>query len=131
MLAGTQELNKFEKAFKDPEFIKMFAEYAEEISDPKVSLSAIMARQLRPCRMQPPRRLCEAAPDDPATLRPLQNRAETDAYLRQMETESRVEEVYGKGVLLIVPEEGFVVKTTQKVTTAQEPNRHAQLIIAA
>lgn len=32
-----QEMDKFQKAFKDPEFLKMFAEYAQEISDPKVS----------------------------------------------------------------------------------------------
>ena len=31
-----QEVDKFEKAFKDPEFMKMFADYAKEISDPKV-----------------------------------------------------------------------------------------------
>ena len=31
-------MDKFEKAFKDPEFIKMFSEYAQEISDPKASL---------------------------------------------------------------------------------------------
>lgn len=38
-------------------------------------------------------------------------------YLRQLEAESRVEEVYGKGVQLIVPEAGFVVKTADKVWT--------------
>jgi hypothetical protein len=30
-----EEVSKFETAFKDPEFKKMFAEYAAEISDPK------------------------------------------------------------------------------------------------
>ena len=30
-----EEVNKFETAFKDPEFKKMFLEYAQEISDPK------------------------------------------------------------------------------------------------
>ena len=30
-----EEVNRFEEAFKDPEFMKMFAEYAQEISDPK------------------------------------------------------------------------------------------------
>lgn len=44
-----------------------------------------------------------------------QNREETDLYLRQLEMENRVEEVYGKGVELIVPEAGFVVKTQDKV----------------
>lgn len=29
-----EELDKFQKAFKDPEFRKLFQEYAEEISDP-------------------------------------------------------------------------------------------------
>lgn len=33
---ATQEVGKFEKAFKDPKFMEMFAEYAKEISDPKV-----------------------------------------------------------------------------------------------
>lgn len=28
------EVGKFEKAFKDPEFLKMFCEYAKEIEDP-------------------------------------------------------------------------------------------------
>ena len=55
------EVKKFETAFKDPEFKKMFAEYAKEISDPK-------------------------------------NKAESDAYLRQLEYENKVESVYGKGV---------------------------------
>lgn len=30
-----EEVSKFETAFKDPEFMKMFADYAKEISDPK------------------------------------------------------------------------------------------------
>ncbi len=29
-------MDKFAKAFKDPEFLKMFEEYAKEVSDPKV-----------------------------------------------------------------------------------------------
>ncbi|GIL76715.1 hypothetical protein Vretifemale_6308 [Volvox reticuliferus] len=33
---SNEELNKFEKAFKDPEFLKLFEEYAKEVSDPKV-----------------------------------------------------------------------------------------------
>ena len=68
------EVQKFETAFKDPEFKKMFAEYAKEISDPK-------------------------------------NKAESDAYLRQLEYENKVESVYGKGVQLVIPTAGFVVKT--------------------
>jgi dynein assembly factor 2 len=28
------EVGKFQKAFKDPEFMKLFADYAKEISDP-------------------------------------------------------------------------------------------------
>ena len=48
------EVDKFEAAFKDPEFKKMFMEYAQEISDPK-------------------------------------NKAETDAYLRQLEHEGKVD----------------------------------------
>ena len=72
-----QECDKFAKAFKDPEFIKMFEEYAKEVSDPKV-------------------------------------KAETDAYLRQLEMEGRIEEVYGKGAQLIMPEPAFVLKTSNK-----------------
>ncbi|KAG1666987.1 hypothetical protein FOA52_014299, partial [Chlamydomonas sp. UWO 241] len=53
------EVDKFTKAFKDPEFIKLFEEYAKEVSDPKA-------------------------------------KAENDAYLRQLEFEGRIEEVYGK-----------------------------------
>ena len=34
--APLQEVDKFQKAFKDPEFLKLFEEYAQEISDPKV-----------------------------------------------------------------------------------------------
>lgn len=30
------ECDKFAKCFKDPEFIKLFEEYAKEVSDPKV-----------------------------------------------------------------------------------------------
>jgi hypothetical protein len=33
-----QEVGKFEKAFKDPEFVKLFADYAKEVSDPKVDV---------------------------------------------------------------------------------------------
>ena len=73
------EVKKFETAFKDPEFKKMFAEYAKEISDPK-------------------------------------NKAESDAYLRQLEYENKVESVYGKGVQLVIPAAGFVVKTTDEAT---------------
>lgn len=39
------------------------------------------------------------------------NRAENEAYLRQLEDEGRAEEFYGKGSQLIVPEPGFVIKT--------------------
>ncbi|KXZ49561.1 hypothetical protein GPECTOR_20g416 [Gonium pectorale] len=69
-----EELNKFEKAFKDPEFVKLFEEYAKEVSDPKV-------------------------------------KAETDMYLRQLEEQGRAEEVYGKGVQLVVPSPALVIKS--------------------
>ena len=36
-----QEVDKFSKAFKDPEFIKLFEEYAKEVSDPKVRLPQV------------------------------------------------------------------------------------------
>lgn len=41
--ACLQETSKFSKAFKDPEFIKMFAEYAKEVSDPAVSFRGAWA----------------------------------------------------------------------------------------
>lgn len=75
---SNDECDKFAKAFKDPEFIKMFEEYAREVSDPKV-------------------------------------KAETDQYLRQLEMEGRIEEVYGKGAQIIMPEPAFVLKTINKV----------------
>jgi len=42
------------------------------------------------------------------------NRAENDAYLRQMEAEGKAEEVYGKGTQLVVPQPGFCVKCKSK-----------------
>lgn len=36
MMLSIQEVDKFSKAFKDPEFIKLFEDYAREVSDPKV-----------------------------------------------------------------------------------------------
>ena len=59
------------------------------------------------------------------SLVPEQNRQETDLYLRQLEAESRVEEVYGKGVQLIVPSEGFVVKTHDQVRQGPYAAPHA------
>ena len=70
----SDEVDKFQTAFKDETFKKMFAEYAKEISDPK-------------------------------------NKAESDAYLKQLEMEGKIEQVYGKDVQLIMPKPGFVAKT--------------------
>jgi dynein assembly factor 2 len=42
---------------------------------------------------------------------PAQVKAETDLYLRQLEAEGRGEEVYGKGTLLVLPKEAYVIKT--------------------
>ncbi len=69
-----EEVDKFQNAFKDEAFKKMFAEYAAEIADPK-------------------------------------NKAESDAYLRQLEMEGKIESVYGKDVQLVMPKAGFVAKT--------------------
>ncbi|KAJ9516174.1 hypothetical protein QJQ45_024598 [Haematococcus lacustris] len=74
---SNEECDKFSKAFKDPEFIKLFEEYAKEVSDPKV-------------------------------------KDETDLYLRQLESEGRAEEVYGKGTVLVVPKEGYVIRTLEQ-----------------
>jgi dynein assembly factor 2, axonemal len=73
----SDEVDKFQTAFKDETFKKMFAEYAKEISDPK-------------------------------------NKAESDAYLKQLEMEGKIEQVYGKDVQLIMPKPGFVAKTFQE-----------------
>lgn len=54
--------------------------------------------------------LC-ATPLTPLAWR--QAKEETDQYLRQLERQGRAEEVYGKGVQLIVPEECFVIKAKQ------------------
>lgn len=65
---------------------------------------------------------CPAAPrpHPAATLPllplPLQVRDETDLYLRQLEAEGRAEQVYGKGVQLVVPTEAFVFKTKNKAS---------------
>ena len=40
------------------------------------------------------------------------NKAESDAYLRQLEMEGKIESVYGRGVQLVMPVAGFVAKTT-------------------
>lgn len=39
-------MGKFEKAFKDPEFLKLFEEYAKEVSDPKVPLMLLQLNVL-------------------------------------------------------------------------------------
>lgn len=77
MQLSDQEMQKFEKAFRDPEFIRMFGEYAKEMQDPA-------------------------------------NRAETDAYLRQLEQQGEIERTYGKGTQLIVPDPQFCFKTRSK-----------------
>ena len=71
-----QEINRFEKAFKDPKFKQMFEDYAKEISDPKA-------------------------------------RAESEAYLRQIESNNEAQAHYGADVQLIVPDEAWVFKTRQ------------------
>nr|B5BUZ8.1 RecName: Full=Protein kintoun; AltName: Full=Dynein assembly factor 2, axonemal homolog; AltName: Full=Paralyzed flagella protein 13 [Chlamydomonas reinhardtii]BAG69288.1 PF13 [Chlamydomonas reinhardtii] len=86
----SDEMTKFEKAFKDPEFIKLFEEYAKEVSDPKV-------------------------------------KAETDAYLRQIEQQGRAEDVYGAGTQLIVPDPaGAVIKTKVVSSSASKKQQQEQ-----
>jgi hypothetical protein len=67
---STDEKNKFQAAFEDPEFRKMFADYVDELQDPA-------------------------------------NRAETEAYISQLEGEEKVPQ----GKELIRPRPGFVAKT--------------------
>lgn len=59
----------------------------------------------------------------------LQAKAETDAYLRQLEEEGRGEQVYGKGVQLIAPEPSFVLKT--KLMSASSTSSSAAAATAA
>lgn len=40
-------------------------------------------------------------------------RAETDEYLRQIEREARAGEVYGPGVVLVIPEPAWVFRTEE------------------
>lgn len=77
MQLSDHEMQKFEKAFQDPEFIRIFSEYAKEMQDPA-------------------------------------NRAETDAYLRQLEQQGDIECTYGKGTQLLMPEPKFCFKTSAK-----------------
>lgn len=60
--------------------------------------------------MQPVHAVLIGTPHAPAPA-PMQVKEENDLYLRQLESEGRAEEVYGKGVQLIVPTESFVLKT--------------------
>ena len=80
-----EEVDKFQNAFKDEAFKKMFAEYAAEIADPK-------------------------------------NKAESDAYLRQLEMEGKIESVYGKDVQLVMPKAGFVAKTFDEADADDAPS---------
>jgi hypothetical protein len=77
-----QEIGRFEKAFKDPDFLKLFEDYARDVHDPGT-------------------------------------RAETDAYLEQLEQDNRIEQVYGQGTQLIIPSAEFVVKT-QRASSSQK-----------
>jgi len=72
-----EEADKIEKAFRDPEFLRLFEDYAREIENPAA-------------------------------------KAETDAYLRQVERSGQFEQVYGKGAQLIVPSPEFLIKTKAK-----------------
>lgn len=49
-----------------------------------------------------------------------QAKAENDAYLRQIEHQGKVEEVYGKGAQLIIPMEAFVLKTREAKAGGQK-----------
>ncbi|KAI8465969.1 MAG: pre-RNA processing PIH1/Nop17-domain-containing protein [Monoraphidium minutum] len=86
---SAEESDKLLKALKDPEFARLFQEYAQEISNPEAS----------------PRRR-------PARICTCQRRAkaEQEAYLRQLEAEGRAEEVYGSGVTLVAPSPAFAIK---------------------
>ena len=74
-----EEGDKFKKAFDDPEFRKMFAEYMEDLQDPK-------------------------------------HRAETEAYISQLEGEEKVPQ----GKELIRPDIGFCAKTHKVINGKKE-----------
>lgn len=82
------ETERMTKAFKDPKFMEMFAEYAAEIADPA-------------------------------------HRAETDAYLRQLERNGEVGAVYGDDVQLVMPKPGFVVRCREVRGARSEPQERS------
>jgi hypothetical protein len=53
------------------------------------------------------------------TTAAVQAREENDAYIRQLELEGRVEEVYGKGVNMVTPAAEFVLKTVDVQSKAK------------
>jgi hypothetical protein len=55
------------------------------------------------------RRLVPPSPPSPTRL--AQVREETELYLRQLESEGQVEQVYGKGVQLLTPKPEFAIKS--------------------
>ena len=74
-----EETEKFKKAFDDPEFRKMFADYMDELQDPK-------------------------------------HRAETEAYISQLEGDDKVPQ----GKELIRPNPSFVAKTHKIIKGEKE-----------
>jgi hypothetical protein len=46
LIALSQETDRLAKAFKDPKFLELFADYAREISDPRVSCPLQHSHQL-------------------------------------------------------------------------------------
>jgi len=50
-------------------------------------------------------------------------RAESEAYLRQLEAEGRAQDVYGQGVQLILPQAGLVIKTRVAAATPHKGDK--------
>ena len=97
----SQGISKFEKSFKDPKFVELFAEYAKEIASPEVNIALV--------KLFHKASVLEASHllSDFCT----QARAEQEQYLKQLEDEGRAQEVYGKGMQLVLPSPSFVAKT--------------------
>ncbi|KAF8073010.1 Nop17l [Scenedesmus sp. PABB004] len=98
-----QEGEAFQARLKDPEFMRLFEEYAKDLAAPEVRRAPAACAPPPGCRGR-----CRRAT---RRRRRAQARAESDAYLRQLEAQGQLQSVYGAGVRLIQPRPGLVVKT--------------------
>jgi len=105
----------------------MFADYAKEVADPKVHMVGACVRACRAGGRGKGGVLCVRAvmvddagthPHNQAPPTPAQAKAETDLYLRQLETEGRAEEVRRGG--------GEAVRAAAGTLGSCEASQHAE-----